>query len=93
MGGEEWSLYQPTTLGCCVSGGQVVDIINERDGPLPIEIVLKIFYQACKAVQHLHKQSPPIIHRDLKVGEFEKKIQVLQVCFDSLSVNKTNTVI
>lgn len=48
-------------------GGQVVDILNERDGPLPVDVVLKIFYQACKAVQHMHKQSPPIIHRDLKV--------------------------
>ena len=29
--------------------------------------ILTLFYQTCKAVQHMHKQSPPIIHRDLKV--------------------------
>ncbi|WAR23455.1 GAK-like protein [Mya arenaria] len=49
------------------TGGQVVDVLNMRDGPLPIDVVLKIFYQSCKAVQHMHAQSPPIIHRDLKV--------------------------
>ncbi|KAH3730757.1 cyclin-G-associated kinase-like [Dreissena polymorpha] len=49
------------------TGGQVVDIVNTRDGPLPLDVVLKIFYQTCKAVQHMHRQSPPIIHRDLKV--------------------------
>lgn len=32
------------------------------------DTVLKIIYQACRAVQHMHKQKPPIIHRDLKVG-------------------------
>ena len=49
------------------SGGQVIDILDKCEGPLPIDVVLKIFYQTCKAVQHLHKQSPTIIHRDLKV--------------------------
>ncbi|XP_060594466.1 cyclin-G-associated kinase-like [Ruditapes philippinarum] len=49
------------------TGGQVVDLLNQREEPLPCSTVLKIFYQTCKAVQHLHKQSPPIIHRDLKV--------------------------
>ncbi|KAL4236400.1 hypothetical protein ACF0H5_004785 [Mactra antiquata] len=49
------------------TGGQVVDVLNMREDPLPCSVVLKIFYQTCKAVQHLHKQSPPIIHRDLKV--------------------------
>lgn len=37
--------------------------------PLPYAQVLKIFAQCCRAVIHMHKQAPPIIHRDLKVGE------------------------
>lgn len=32
------------------------------------ETVLKVFYQACQAVKHLHTQSMPITHRDIKVG-------------------------
>ena len=26
-----------------------------------------MFYQTCRAVAHMHKQTPPVIHRDLKV--------------------------
>lgn len=29
--------------------------------------VLKVFYQCCKAVLHMHTQQPPITHRDLKL--------------------------
>ncbi|CAC5379615.1 GAK [Mytilus coruscus] len=49
------------------SGGQLVDIINRRPGPLPCDQVLLSFYQTCRAVQHMHRQNPPIVHRDLKV--------------------------
>ncbi|XP_063770345.1 cyclin-G-associated kinase isoform X2 [Pseudophryne corroboree] len=49
--------------------GQLVEFLNkaESKGPLSCDTVLKIFYQTCRAVQHMHKQKPPIIHRDLKV--------------------------
>ncbi|KAM9858001.1 LOW QUALITY PROTEIN: cyclin-G-associated kinase [Aulostomus maculatus] len=49
--------------------GQLVDFIRrvEQRAPLSCDTVLKIFYQACRAVQHLHKQKPPVIHRDLKI--------------------------
>ncbi|XP_041855326.1 cyclin-G-associated kinase isoform X2 [Melanotaenia boesemani] len=49
--------------------GQLVDFIKrvEQKAPLSCDTVLKIFYQACRAVQHMHKQKPPIIHRDLKI--------------------------
>ncbi|XP_076440781.1 cyclin-G-associated kinase-like [Babylonia areolata] len=49
------------------SGGQLVDILNAQSGPMASDLVLRIFYQTCRAVQHMHKQKPPIIHRDLKV--------------------------
>ena len=35
---------------------------------LPLPEVLKVFYQTCKSVQHMHNQQPPIVHRDLKVN-------------------------
>ncbi|XP_036382245.1 cyclin-G-associated kinase isoform X2 [Megalops cyprinoides] len=49
--------------------GQLVDFIKkvELKGPMSCDTVLKIFYQSCRAVQHMHKQKPPIIHRDLKI--------------------------
>ncbi|XP_075400673.1 cyclin-G-associated kinase isoform X2 [Tenrec ecaudatus] len=49
--------------------GQLVDFVKkiEARGPLSCDTVLKIFYQTCRAVQHMHKQKPPITHRDLKV--------------------------
>lgn len=34
---------------------------------LPPDVVARIFWQACKAVHHMHSQVPPVIHRDLKV--------------------------
>ncbi|XP_008334591.1 cyclin-G-associated kinase-like isoform X2 [Cynoglossus semilaevis] len=49
--------------------GQLVDFMKrvEQRAPMSCDTVLKIFYQACRAVQHMHKQKPPIIHRDLKI--------------------------
>ncbi|XP_014388952.1 PREDICTED: cyclin-G-associated kinase [Myotis brandtii] len=49
--------------------GQLVEFLkkSETKGPLSCDTVLKIFYQTCRAVQHMHRQKPPIIHRDLKV--------------------------
>nr|XP_009299490.1 cyclin-G-associated kinase isoform X3 [Danio rerio] len=49
--------------------GQLVDFVKkvEQKGPMSCDTVLKIFYQSCRAVQHMHKQSPAVIHRDLKI--------------------------
>ncbi|KAM5283687.1 cyclin-G-associated kinase isoform 1-T1 [Hipposideros larvatus] len=49
--------------------GQLVEFLrkSESRGPLSCDTVLKVFYQTCRAVQHMHRQKPPIIHRDLKV--------------------------
>ncbi|XP_057686957.1 cyclin-G-associated kinase [Corythoichthys intestinalis] len=49
--------------------GQLVDFLRrvEQRAPVSCDTVLKIFYQTCRAVQHLHKQKPHVIHRDLKI--------------------------
>uniref|UniRef100_A0AAY4BT80 Cyclin-G-associated kinase n=1 Tax=Denticeps clupeoides TaxID=299321 RepID=A0AAY4BT80_9TELE len=49
--------------------GQLVDFIKrvELKGSMSCDTVLKVFYQSCRAVQHMHKQKPPIVHRDLKI--------------------------
>lgn len=49
------------------SGGRLYERVVHRSKPLEVEQVIQIFYQICKAVQHMHEQEPPIIHRDLKV--------------------------
>ncbi|XP_078575507.1 cyclin-G-associated kinase-like [Branchiostoma floridae x Branchiostoma japonicum] len=48
------------------TGGPLVDVLNSHQS-LPCDLVLQVFYQTCRAVQHMHRQKPPIIHRDLKV--------------------------
>lgn len=48
-------------------GGPLVDILQQRSTHLSLSQVLQIFYQTCSAVRHMHSQSPPIIHRDLKI--------------------------
>lgn len=45
-------------------GGSLYDCL-EKD--LTPDTVLRVFYQATKAVAHLHTQSTPINHRDIKV--------------------------
>nr|XP_057926020.1 cyclin-G-associated kinase [Doryrhamphus excisus] len=49
--------------------GQLVDFLRrvEQRSHVSCDTVLKVFYQTCRAVQHLHRQKPPIIHRDLKI--------------------------
>ncbi|XP_030851434.1 cyclin-G-associated kinase [Strongylocentrotus purpuratus] len=51
-------------------GGQLVDAINQRHMPLSCDDVLQTFYQACRGVQHMHKQTPPVTHRDIKLENF-----------------------
>ena len=46
----------------------MIKLLQERYGqPYAPDKVLKMFYQTCRAVAHMHKQTPPVIHRDLKV--------------------------
>ncbi|XP_046839155.1 cyclin-G-associated kinase-like isoform X2 [Xenia sp. Carnegie-2017] len=50
------------------TGGQLIKWFNDRKGRrIPTTQVLRIFHQISRAVAHMHKQNPPIIHRDLKI--------------------------
>ncbi|KAL0277549.1 UNVERIFIED_CONTAM: hypothetical protein PYX00_004794 [Menopon gallinae] len=47
--------------------GNLVECLNNRSNAFPPDVVCRIFWQTCKAVQHMHSQVPPVIHRDLKM--------------------------
>ncbi|XP_069674893.1 cyclin-G-associated kinase isoform X3 [Periplaneta americana] len=49
------------------TGGSLVDVLTNRSTPLPVDVICRIFWQTCRAVQHMHSQQPPVIHRDLKI--------------------------
>ncbi|GAB0091933.1 cyclin-G-associated kinase [Sergentomyia squamirostris] len=48
-------------------GGSLVDCLGNALEP---PTVLRVFYQAARAVSHLHSQHPPITHRDIKIENF-----------------------
>lgn len=45
----------------------MIDLLKSQNCSLTPEEVGSVFWQTCKAVQALHSQEPPIIHRDLKI--------------------------
>ncbi|KAJ2939561.1 hypothetical protein O0L34_g14270 [Tuta absoluta] len=52
------------------SGGSLMEALQARGAAFPLSTVLRVFYQACRAVHHMHAQVPPIAHRDLKLENF-----------------------
>ncbi|XP_047527395.1 cyclin-G-associated kinase isoform X1 [Vanessa atalanta] len=52
------------------SGGSLMEALQNRGQAFPLPTILRVFYQTCKAVQHMHAQVPPIAHRDLKLENF-----------------------
>lgn len=60
----ENKIFVSVCLHC--AGGSLVDCLHSDIEP---ETVLRIIYQATQAVKHLHFQSIPISHRDIKVSQ------------------------
>lgn len=52
------------------SGGSLMEALQNRGTAFPLPTILRVFYQTCRAVQHMHAQVPPIAHRDLKLENF-----------------------
>ncbi|XP_068630844.1 cyclin-G-associated kinase isoform X2 [Battus philenor] len=52
------------------SGGSLMEALQNRGQAFPLQTILRVFYQTCRAVQHMHNQVPPIAHRDLKLENF-----------------------
>jgi len=51
----------------CCSGGSVTSLLQNKTGKFSEKKIMSMFWQIVNAVNHMHKQSPPIAHRDLKV--------------------------
>jgi tRNA A-37 threonylcarbamoyl transferase component Bud32 len=49
-----------------IAGQDLQGMIEARDGPLDEASVLDWAEQVCRALEYLHAQAPPIIHRDVK---------------------------
>ncbi|XP_028159920.1 cyclin-G-associated kinase-like [Ostrinia furnacalis] len=52
------------------SGGSLMEALQNRGQAFPLPTILRVFYQTCRSVQHMHAQVPPIAHRDLKLENF-----------------------
>ena len=50
-------------------GGGIIDMMNRRlRERLTESEILQIFVDVCEAVAAMHNLRPPLLHRDLKVG-------------------------
>ncbi|KAM3962866.1 cyclin-G-associated kinase isoform 2-T2 [Aphomia sociella] len=52
------------------TGGSLMEALQNKGQAFPLPTILRVFYQMCRAVQHMHAQVPPIAHRDLKLENF-----------------------
>jgi serine/threonine protein kinase/uncharacterized protein YraI len=49
-----------------VQGDDLGTLLKQRNSPFPIDLVLNWADQVLNALEYLHHQSPPVIHRDIK---------------------------
>ena len=62
--------------------GEDLDEMLQRQGALPEEQVLPWIYQVMDALEYLHNQQPPIIHRDVKPANIKVQPDGLAVLVD-----------
>lgn len=60
--------------------GTLLDYITKRQKSLTENEVLNILYQITCGMAHMHKQSPPIAHRDIKIENVLKCGSVFKLC-------------
>ncbi|OON18071.1 DnaJ domain protein [Opisthorchis viverrini] len=50
-------------------GGQLSQYLPtpRHERPFSSEVIAQVMHQTCRAVQHMHNQCPPVMHRDLKI--------------------------
>lgn len=51
--------------------GQDLSQVLEKQGRLPLEQVLRWAEQLSSALEYMHRQNPPVIHRDIKPGNIK----------------------
>lgn len=49
-----------------IPGKDLGELLRQRNEPFPVHVVLKWADQVLHALEYLHRQKPPIIHRDIK---------------------------
>ncbi len=93
--GAEVSSKEALLLFEYCGGGSVYSLIErrlEQQRPLGEEEVWAVYHAACEAVEHLHTQTPPIIHRDLKVENLLLAKRGVVLCdFGSATTHVYNT--
>jgi formylglycine-generating enzyme required for sulfatase activity/tRNA A-37 threonylcarbamoyl transferase component Bud32 len=59
-----------------VEGEDLDEMLRRLGGPLPVAQALDWIEQACAALEYLHTQNPPVIHRDVKPANIKITPQV-----------------
>lgn len=49
-----------------IEGEDLQQRLQRQGGPLPVAQALRWIEQVCAALEYLHRQAPPVIHRDVK---------------------------
>lgn len=59
--------FEPLSMALeYIDGPSLYSFVNDRSRPISWKLVLKIAKDLARALNYMHSQTPPIIHRDLK---------------------------